>query len=44
MFIAILWLIHDDTTSWQERLIDDSIIIGCIILFVYGFYMNTKVH
>lgn len=44
LFIAVPWLLHEDSPSWKEILIDDSIIIGAIILFVYGFYMNTKMH
>jgi uncharacterized membrane protein SirB2 len=44
LFIAVPWLLHDGSPSWKEILIDDSIIIGVIIMFVYGFYMNTKMH
>ena len=44
LFIAVPWLLHDGSPSWKDILIDDSIIIGVIIMFVYGFYMNTKMH
>lgn len=44
LFIAVPWLLHEDSLSWKEILIDDSIIIAAIIMFVYGFYMNTKMH
>ncbi len=44
LFIAVPWLLHDSSPSWKEILIDDSIIIAAIIMFVYGFYMNTKMH
>jgi hypothetical protein len=44
LFIAVPWLLHDGSPSLKEVLIDDSIIIGVIIMFVYGFYMNTKMH
>ncbi len=44
LFIAVPWLIHDGSPSWKQILIDDSIVIGCVILFVYGFYMNVKRH
>jgi uncharacterized membrane protein SirB2 len=44
LFIAVPWLLHEGSPSWKEILIDDSIIIVAIIMFVYGFYMNTKMH
>ena len=44
LFIAVPWLIHDGSPSWKQILIDDSIVIGCVILFIYGFYMNVKRH
>ncbi len=44
LFVAVPWLLHDGSPSWKEILIDDSIIIVAIIMFVYGFYMNTKMH
>jgi hypothetical protein len=44
LFIAVPWLLHEGSLSWKQILIDDSIIIVAIIMFVYGFYMNTKMH
>ncbi|TDJ62154.1 MAG: hypothetical protein E2O42_01155 [Nitrospina sp.] len=44
LFVAVPWLLHDGSPSWKEILIDDSIIIVVILLFVYSFYMNTKMH
>jgi len=44
LFIAVPWLLHEGSLSWKQILIDDSIIILAIIMFVYGFYMNTKMH
>ncbi|NIP99985.1 MAG: hypothetical protein GWM98_05960, partial [Nitrospinaceae bacterium] len=44
LFVAVPWLLHDDSPTWKQILIDDAIIIGVIIMFVYGFYMNTKMH
>jgi hypothetical protein len=44
LFIAVPWLLHEGSLSWKQFLIDDSIIIVAIIMFVYGFYMNTKMH
>ncbi len=44
LFIAVPWLLHEGSASWKQILIDDSIIIAVIFMFVYGFYMNTKTH
>lgn len=44
LFIAVPWVLHEGEANWKQILIDDSIIIGVIIMFVYGFYMNTKMH
>lgn len=43
LFIAVPWLLHDGSPSWKQILIDDTIIAVAIIMFVYGFYMNTRV-
>ncbi len=42
LFVAVPWLLHDGSPTLKEILIDDSIIIAAIIMFVYAFYMNTK--
>lgn len=44
LFVAVPWLLHEGSASWKQILIDDAIIIVVIITFVYGFYMNTKMH
>ncbi len=44
LFVAVPWLLHEGSASWKQILIDDSIIIAVIFMFVYGFYMNTKMH
>ena len=44
LFVAVPWLLHDGSPSWKQILIDDSIIIAAIIMFVFSFYMNTKMH
>lgn len=44
LFIAVPWLLHDGSPNWRQILIDDGIILLVIITFVYGFYMNTKIH
>jgi len=44
LFIAVPWLLHDGSPNWRQILIDDGIILLVIVTFVYGFYMNTKIH
>lgn len=44
LFVAVPWLLHEDSPSWKQILIDDSIVLGAIVMFVFGFYMNTKIH
>ncbi|MDH5761970.1 MAG: hypothetical protein OEZ51_03215 [Nitrospinota bacterium] len=44
LFVAVPWLLHDGSPSLKQVLIDDSIVIAVIVMFVYGFYMNTKMH
>jgi hypothetical protein len=43
-FIAVPWITNISFGGWKRLLIDDGIIIITIIFFVYGFYMNTKIH
>ena len=43
MFVVFPW-IFSDGFSWEQTLIDDGLIIVCLIMFVYGFYMNTRMH
>ena len=42
--IVIPWVWDHGVPNWKELLIDDGLIILAIALFVYGFYMNTKMH
>ena len=44
LFIAVPWLLHDGSPNWRQILIDDGIILVVIVTFIYGFYMNTKMH
>ncbi|MFQ5449726.1 MAG: hypothetical protein ACE5E9_03810 [Nitrospinaceae bacterium] len=43
LFIAIPWWMESGG-DWKQTLLDDGLIIGAIAFFVYGFYMNTKMH
>lgn len=42
LFIAVPWLSGRGFQNWGQNIIDDVIILVVIIVFVYGFYMNTK--
>ena len=44
LFVIVPWFSDHGFSNWKETLIDDGLIIAAILLFVYGFYMNTKMH
>jgi len=44
IFLAVPWISNISFGGWKKVIIDDGIIIVTIIFFVYGFYMNTKIH
>ena len=44
LFVIVPWLVHEDSPTWKQILIDDSIVLVAIAMFVYAFYMNTKIH
>ena len=42
--IVIPWVWERGVPNWKELLLDDGLIIAALALFVYGFYMNTRMH
>lgn len=44
LFFAVPWLLREGSPSWKEFLVNDGIILLALGMFVYGFYMNTKLH
>ncbi|MBT3183177.1 MAG: hypothetical protein HOI59_12185 [Nitrospina sp.] len=44
LFIAVPWLVNYALPNWEESLLDSGIAIIAVGLFVYGFYMNVKMH
>ena len=44
LFFAVPWLLHRGSPTWEQILVDDGIILLALAMFVYGFYMNTKMH
>ena len=44
LFIAVPWLVNYALPNWRESLADSGIVMVAVALFVYGFYMNTKIH
>ncbi len=42
--LAISWTSNLGFSRWKDLLVDDGLIILAVILFVYGFYVNTKMH
>ena len=43
MFVVFPW-VFSSGFDWKQMLINDGLIIVCLIMFVYGFYMNTRMH
>ena len=44
LFVVFPWIFSQGFDNWKQTLMDDGLIIVCLIMFVYGFYMNTKMH
>ena len=44
LFFAVPWVLHNGSPTWKEILMEDGIILITLSMFVYGFYMNTKMH
>ena len=44
LFIAIPWFVNYALPDWKNALLDSGIVMIAVGLFVYGFYMNTKMH
>jgi drug/metabolite transporter (DMT)-like permease len=44
LFVVFPWVFSHGFSNWAQTLIDDGLIIVCLIMFVYGFYMNTRMH
>jgi hypothetical protein len=44
LFVVFPWIFSVGFSNWKQTLIDDGLIIVCLIMFVYGFYMNTRMH
>jgi hypothetical protein len=44
LWIAIPWVLERGIGDWEDILINDGLIIAAIIFFIYGFYMNTRMH
>lgn len=44
LWIVVPWVMDRGFGDWKDILLNDGLIIMAIILFVYGFYMNTRMH
>jgi drug/metabolite transporter (DMT)-like permease len=44
LFVVFPWIFSVGFSNWKQTLIDDGLIFVCLIMFVYGFYMNTRMH
>ena len=43
-FVVFPWVFSHGFSDWKQTLMGDGLIILCLIMFVYGFYMNTRMH
>lgn len=43
LFMVVPWVM-DRNFNLKELIVDDGLILLALALFVYGFYMNTKMH
>ena len=44
LFVVFPWIFNQGFENWKQTLMDDGLILLCLIMFVYGFYMNTRMH
>ena len=44
LFVAIPLFTNYLLPNWKDTLVDSGIVMVAIVLFVYGFYMNTRMH
>ena len=44
LFVAIPWFTNYLLPIWNDTLVESGIVMVAIVLFVYGFYMNTRMH
>ena len=44
LFIIVPWFSEHGFSNLKASLLDDAIILVFLVLFVYSFYMNTKIH
>jgi hypothetical protein len=42
LLIIVPWVSHRGFSDWKQILMDDGLIMVGMLLFVFGFYMNTK--
>ena len=43
LLVAIPWVLGHGASSWKQWIVDDSIVLLAIALFIFGFYNNTKI-
>ena len=44
LYVVFPWVLSHGLDNWKQTLMDDGLIIICLVMFVYGFYMNTRMH
>jgi len=44
LFIAVPWILHGGEATWKEYVVEDLVILLTLVMFVFGFYNNTRMH
>ena len=44
LWVVVPWVWDHGIPNWKELLVDDGLILVGIALFVYSFYVSTKMH
>ncbi len=44
LFVAVPSLFQEGEGAWSESIVEDIVIALTLVMFVFGFYQNTKIH
>ncbi len=44
LYVAVPSFFQSGEESWRENIVEDIVIFLTLVMFVFGFYQNTKMH
>ncbi|MCA9482869.1 MAG: hypothetical protein KC553_03950 [Nitrospina sp.] len=44
LFVAVPSIFQGGEGSWKDSIVEDIVILLTLVMFVFGFYQNTKMH